>query len=150
MPTLRLRDATADDLAVTYEITKDAMRGYVEQTWGKWDEDEQTRKHSENFTPETHEIVLLGDDIAGLLATEELPDHLWLVKLYLLRAFRGQGLGSAALRIVLRRAHSTGKPVRLRVLRVNTGAQQLYLRHGFRIVEHSPERLFMERAVGAA
>ena len=41
MPLLRTRPATLEDLAFTYAITEDAMRGYVEETWGGWDEEEQ-------------------------------------------------------------------------------------------------------------
>ena len=28
--------ATSDDLAITYALTEDAMRSYVEQTWGTY------------------------------------------------------------------------------------------------------------------
>ena len=40
-----------DDLALTYAITEDAMRSYVEETWGNWDGEEQRLKHRNNFTP---------------------------------------------------------------------------------------------------
>ena len=62
MPRLRMRAATRNDLALTYAITKDAMRGYVEQTWGNWDEEEQLQKHRANFTPETYRIILIEDE----------------------------------------------------------------------------------------
>jgi hypothetical protein len=78
-----LRDATEDDLHVTYAITEDAMRGYVEETWGSWDPDEQRQKHRANFTPETHKIIVFEGDVAGLVAVEQLPTHVWLVKLYI-------------------------------------------------------------------
>lgn len=143
-PPLRLRAATADDQALTYAITEDAMRGFVEQTWGRWDPEEQRRKHAEDFTPATHRIVLVGDEAAGLVALEDQPDHLWLVKLYLRAPYRGRGFGSQLLRDVLAAARAQGKPVRLRVLRVNTGARRLYERHGFRVVDESAERLFMQ------
>jgi ribosomal protein S18 acetylase RimI-like enzyme len=143
-PPLRLRAAKADDQALTYVITEDAMRGYVEQTWGRWDPDEQRRKHADDFTPATHRIVLVGDKAAGLVALEDQPDHLWLVKLYLRAPYRGRGFGSQLLRDVLAAARAQGKPVRLRVLRVNTGARRLYERHGFRVVDESAERFFMQ------
>ena len=41
MPVLRMRPASQDDLALTYAITEDAMRDYIEETWGNWDEEEQ-------------------------------------------------------------------------------------------------------------
>ena len=143
MHLLRLRDATEDDLQVTYEITEDAMRGYVEETWGAWDPEEQQQKHRLNFTPETHRVILIEDEVAGFVAVEEFASHVWLVKLYVLARFRGQGIGSQMLEGVLQNARAQGKPVTLRVLRVNRRAQALYERHGFNVTEESPARLVM-------
>ena len=76
-----MRPATPDDLALAYEITEDAMRGYVEETWGNWDEEEQLQKHCANFTPETYRMLLVEDEVAGLVAVEEFPSHVWLMKI---------------------------------------------------------------------
>ena len=143
MHPLRLRDATEDDLQVTYEITEDAMRGYVEETWGTWDSEEQQQKHRLNFTPETHRILLVENEVAGFVAVEQFPSHVWLVKLYVLARFRGHGIGSQVLEWVLKNAKALGKPVTLRVLRVNTRAQALYEKYGFHVTEETPERLVM-------
>lgn len=124
MPLLRMRRATEEDLALTYAITEDAMRDYVEETWGNWDAEEQLQKHRANFTPKTYRMILVEDEVAGLVAVEEFPSHVWLVKLYLLARFRGQGIGS-------------------QVLRVNKRAQALYAKHGFKVTEESAERLHM-------
>ena len=147
---ITLRRATDADRTLTYEITREAMRGYALQTWGCWDEEEQTRKHRDNYTPETHRLIVADDVVAGLVAIEGWPDDphcLWLVKLYLLARFRGQGIGTQVLRGVLAEAAAAEpvtRPVRLRVLRVNTPAQALYRAHGFRVIKETPERLIME------
>ena len=143
MLSLRMRPATEDDLAVTYAITEDAMRGYVEETWGSWNAEEQLQKHRANYTPETYKIILINDEVAGLVAVEDFPSHIWLVKLYLLAKYRGQGIGSQVLCGVQKSAKTQGKPVTLRVLRVNKRAQALYARHGFKVTEESAERLHM-------
>ena len=143
MPLLRMRSATQDDLALTYAITEDAMRGYVEETWGKWDAEEQLQKHRANFTPETYRMIVVEGEVAGLVAVEEFPSHVWLVKLYLLAKYRGQGTGSKVLRDVLQGAAAQGKPVTLRVLRVNLRAQALYAKHGFKVTEQDAERLHL-------
>ena len=143
MPLLRMRPATQDDLALTYEITEDAMRGYVEESLGNWDEAEQLQKHRTNFTPETYRIILIENEVAGLIAVEEFPSHIWLVKLYLLAKYRGQGIGSQVLQSVQNSATAQGKPVTLRVLTVNKRAQALYAKHGFKVTEESAERLHM-------
>ena len=138
-----MRPATHVDLALTYAITEDAMRVYVEETWGAWDEEEQRQKYRANFTPETYKIILAEDEVAGLVAMEEFSSHVWLVKLYLLAKHRGQGIGSQVLQDIQKGAQSQGKPVTLRVLRVNTRAQALYAKHGFKVTEENAERLHM-------
>ena len=140
---LRLRPATPDDLALAYAITEDAMRGYVEETWGTWDDEEQLQKHRANFTPETYRMILIEDEVAGLVAVEEFPSHVWLVKLYVLAKYRGQGIGSQVLQGIQQNASAHGKPVTLRVLRVNKRAQALYAKHGFKVTEENAERLHM-------
>lgn len=144
MPRFQLRACSPADLELTYEITKQAMAGYVQETWGTWEDQEQIQKHREDFTPETHELVVVSGQTAGLIARELEPGHIWLVKLYLLPAYRNMGLGSAVLAHVLQEAHALGKLVRLRVLRVNTRAKRFYERHGFKVVREAPERFFME------
>lgn len=146
-PGFELRDATAADAELAFAITVAAMRGYAEATWGPWDDAAERRKHLLQFTPHTHRIVLVDGEPAGLVAVEDEPDQHWLVKLYLLPRHRGRGLGSALLRQVIDRAASAGKAVRLRVLRVNTGARRLYARHGFVVVDETPERIFMRRPI---
>jgi ribosomal protein S18 acetylase RimI-like enzyme len=140
-----LRAAVDADLTLTYAITRDAMLVYVERTWGVWDEAEQLDKHRRNFTPATHRIVVVGGQDVGLLAAEDEPHELWLVKLYLLEDARGRGLGSALVRRVIDEADRAGKGVRLRVLRSNPRAKALYERLGFRVVGEEPERFFMAR-----
>ena len=151
MTRFRLREATPNDLDLTYEITREAMQVYVEQAWGAWVEDEQQEKHRTNFTPDTHRIVLAkGNQEVGLLAVEEEPEYLWLVKVYLRQRARGAGLGSALVCQVIREANERKKSVRLRVLRVNTRAKALYERLGFQVVGSEPDRLFMVRPLSAA
>lgn len=150
MPRFSYRDASESDLKLTYEITRDAMRKYVELTWGDWNDEEQIQKHRDNFTPATHRIICVGAQEIGLVAVENPLDHVWLVKLYLRAEVQNQGIGSAILRDVIGHAESRDLPIRLRVLRVNERAQALYARHGFCVTGGTPERCFMERASGAA
>ena len=149
MPGFTTRPASAEDLDLTYRITRDAMRPYVEATWGAWNEDEQLAKHALNYQPQTHQIITVGAEEVGLLAVEEHDDHLWLVKVYLLEAWRNQGIGRSLICQVLDQARELGKPVRLRVLRVNNRARKLYESLGFRVVSEMPERFVMEAFPGA-
>ena len=98
MHQLILRPATQDDLALAYVITEDAMRLYLEQTLGGWDCIDQLQKHQRSFTPDSHKIILVDGVEAGLVAIEDFPSYIWLVKIYLLASFRGFGIGSKLLR----------------------------------------------------
>lgn len=143
MQILHLRDATQDDLDLTYAIAEDAMRKYIEEIWGDWNSDEQRRKHLASFTPETHKIILIDDTVAGFVAVETFPTYIWLAKLYLFDEHRGHGIGSKVLVEILEGAGALGKKVTLQVLRINTRAQALYTRHGFKVTEQRNESLFM-------
>lgn len=139
-----LRAADTGDFDFGLEVTEFAMRGYIEQTWGLWDEALHRRHHAATFVPDTHQVILVDGERAGILAVEQQPAHVELEKLYLLPRARDRGVGSQVLLSVLRPAIASGRPVRLRVLAVNTSAQRFYARHGFVVVAVTPERLFME------
>jgi GNAT superfamily N-acetyltransferase len=140
---VEVRPATEDDSALAYDISEEAMRAYVEATWGGWDVSLQQRGHAESFTPSTHWIVHVDDQPAGVVAAELQPSHIQLVKLYLRAAARGRGVGSLILRALLRSAAARQQPLRLRVLAVNTRARAFYARHGLREAFRTAERVFM-------
>ena len=145
MRQLTLRQATQNDLALTYAITADAMRLHVEKAWGSWDCEDQLQKHKRSFTPESHKIILVDGDEAGLVAIETFPSYTRLVKIYLLRAFRGLGIGSELMHQFIVTAHSEHKVLRLQVLKVNKRAQEFYFRHGFQVTYETTESLFLQK-----
>lgn len=132
------------DLGFAFAVTEAAMRGYVEQTWGAWQHDVQFDNHAKSFNPATHQVISVGGAAAGLIAVATTASHVQLEKLYLLPAFRNHGIGSQVLQSVLARAAAQRKPVRLRVLAVNTAAQRFYARHGFVVTDTTAERVFMQ------
>ncbi|WP_434628662.1 GNAT family N-acetyltransferase [Chromobacterium sp. CV08] len=142
-PTLTLRQATLDDEPLAFNIFEASMKHYVELAWG-WNLESQRCSHREHFNPDDHQLAISDGQIFGLICVEIHPTHLQLVKLYLLPAFRNQGLGSLLLQSLIRQGQTENKPIRLRVLRVNELAQAFYSRHGFKIISESPERFYME------
>ncbi|MBK8283998.1 MAG: GNAT family N-acetyltransferase [Ahniella sp.] len=150
MLSFELREACESDLELAYQLTKQAMRDYVEQTWGPWVDEPQRAMHQQKFSPATHRFILVGGQPVGLIAVDEKPDCVWLEKIYLTADMRGQGIGSALIADTIATAVQRAKPVQLRVLRVNDGARRLYERHGFSVIEVQPERLIMRRESGTA
>jgi ribosomal protein S18 acetylase RimI-like enzyme len=138
-----LRPATSRDAGFAYTVEEDAMRVYAEQTWGHWSPAADREGHVASFSPESHRVVVVGQEPVGIVAVEEEPGHLLLAKLYLLAPYRNLGIGSRVLEGVLRDGRSRCKPVKLRVLTVNTRAQTFYRRHGFTVERADDERIYM-------
>ena len=141
---LEVRQATEEDCELCFAITEEAMRGYVEATWGVWEPSAQRRSHAESFLPRTHWIILAEGVEVGLLSVVQEESHVQLVKLYLRSASRGQAVGSEIIHSLLAYAASRSQPLRLRVLAVNERAQAFYRRHGFLEASRTTERVFME------
>lgn len=147
MRQLTLRNSTQGDTALIYAITEEAMREYMEETSGAWNSEEQLHQHQRRFDPISHKIIIVDGVEAGCIAIEDFPTYTWLVKIYLLRGFRGLGIGSELISGLLRQAAAEHKALRLQVLRVNKRAQKLYFRHGFQVAHETHDHLFLERAI---
>lgn len=140
---ISLRPITKVDFDFIYNVTKAAMKSYVEQTWGSWVDHEQRARVDATIDLSTHQIIQhKGKDI-GCLALEHHPSHIQLTKLYLLPDFQRLGIGTFVLRQLIAEAKQTSKSIQLRVLAVNP-ARRLYEREGFVVQAQTDERIYME------
>lgn len=130
-PRYALRPIALHEQELAYTLTREAMRSYVEQTWGPWNEDEQRQRHAQSFNPGEQDFILQSGHVQGLRALRWQPTDLFLARLYLRPQAQGQGLGSAVLVDLLSQARALGRGVELQVLKVNARAQRFYARHGF-------------------
>ena len=103
---LELRPAAESDFETVFAITMATMRAYVEATWGIWDEAEHRSRIRDSFEPSTHRLVHVDGQLAGLLAATEHPDHIQLVKVFLLPPFQGRGIGTRLVRQVMAQAEA--------------------------------------------
>jgi GNAT superfamily N-acetyltransferase len=132
-----LRPTTPNDLEFVASVTEQAMRGYVEQLFGRWDDVEQ-RRHSDACCHDREcRIVMVGSVAAGLLFVRHEPSELVLGRIYLMPDYQRSGIGTHLLRELLATAEREGKPLRLRAL-VNNPVRRLYERMGFRLT-HSTD-----------
>jgi ribosomal protein S18 acetylase RimI-like enzyme len=138
-PIFQLRGVQAADRELAYRITREAMRSYVEQTWGPWDEADQRDRHARSFCASAQDFILVEGREQGLRAIEWRPTHLYLARLYLRAEAQGRGIGAAVVRDLLSQARALGRGVGLQVLKVNAGAQRFYGRLGFERVGERPE-----------
>jgi GNAT superfamily N-acetyltransferase len=138
----RLRASSDADFEWAFELHREALGSYVEQTWG-WDETVQRRMFADAFGRQARQVIQVDGQDAGVLVVEERPDELFLGLLELLPAWQNRGVGTDILRWLLRQASDMGKPLSLQVLRANAGAASLYEREGLRVIDSDEIRLWM-------
>lgn len=148
-PAYTLRPATTTDIDALYMIHRAGMRGYIEATYGVWDEDWQRRafdaKYSGIWTAAAYtlEVVLVAGEIVGYLHCEREPGKVVLANIRVTPAWQRHGLGTALVEAVI--ASAAPLPVELHVMRVNP-ARVLYERLGFRVVAEDETHFHMLRA----
>jgi len=138
-----LRPATADDCEFAYRATRDTMHEYVLATWGRWNDEEVRQRSSENVADGSTQIIELERAAIGIQVVARGPDCIQLLQIFILPEYQRRGIGSKLIERLLAEARNAQLPLRLRVLRVNP-AFALYQRMGFKVVETTPERYFME------
>jgi GNAT superfamily N-acetyltransferase len=139
-----LLPCSIDDRDFVLRVTEEAMRTYVEQAFGSWDADVQRRRLDESFDPATYSLIMIEDVRAGILVVEDRPSNLFLAKIFLLPEFQRRGVGTLLIEGLIERAKVERKPLRLRVLRVNTAARRLYAHLGFAVTHSTADHDYLE------
>jgi GNAT superfamily N-acetyltransferase len=135
---ITLGRCTAADKDFAFTVTEAAMRSYVEQAFGPWDSGDQRRRFDEVFNLATYQRIMVDGTAAGIFVVEDRPAEIFLARIVLLPVFQRRGIGSTLIKQLIDRARAEGKPLRLRVLRVNSAARRLYDRLGFNVTDSTP------------
>jgi len=141
MPAYTLRPATDADFQFMCDTKLDGMRPYVEAVWG-WDRAQQEQIVRRKFDPDRSRIVVVDGIDSGWIHVVEDDEAFFLRAIFLTAAARRRGVGAALVGDVIDRARRSGKPVALRVMKVNP-ARRLYERLGFRITGESETHFWM-------
>jgi ribosomal protein S18 acetylase RimI-like enzyme len=96
------------------------------------------------------QIIQIDGEDAGWLYVSDSPDELRIVDIVIAQARTGHGAGTAVIRDILAAAAAAGKPVRLSVNVMNTGAARLYHRLGFSRTGGDEVQHFLEWRSGAS
>lgn len=142
-PLFTLRPATEADYLWLWELKRLTMREYVEQTWGSWNDPAQEAFFRRTFDSRTVQLILVDEKPAGLLEVAPSDEDLFLANIQIHPEFQNRGLGRAVVRTVQESAALLQRAVRLQVLRVNHGAQRLYVRLGFLPVDETTTHVIM-------
>ena len=136
------RPATAADRDWLCETKFRCLRRYIEQTYGRWDDDIQRARFDASFEAGDIQIITVGGRDAGFTALRHEPKDIQLFNIMIAPEFQNRGLGTAVLRDVQAAARARRVPVRLQVMKVNP-ARRLYERLGFVVSEETPTHFRM-------
>ena len=140
---ITLRPAAPEDVEFACRVSRETMRGHALATFGTWNEDDVRQRCSSNIAAGFTQIIELKGVQIGIYVVERPPDHVQLLQIFILPDYQRRGIGSSLIERLLAEARASNLPLRLRVLRVNP-AFELYQRMGFKVVQETPERYFME------
>jgi ribosomal protein S18 acetylase RimI-like enzyme len=136
--TFNIRQATEEDLTLTYKIKKNALQEYLEMLWG-WNDISQREFHQEEYKKEHFQVIELQNEAIGYLETIPFDDHIFLANLMILKQFQGQGIGKIIMEDLIRNYPN----IHLEVLKVNHRAVEFYQDLGFTIFEEMEDSLRM-------
>ncbi|WP_370454966.1 GNAT family N-acetyltransferase [Hahella sp. KA22] len=70
--------------------------------------------------------------MVGLYSTKNMPDHIWLVHLYIDPKYQSMGIGTNILNNIIREAKAKMLPVRLTTIE-KSPANNFYIKNGFKL-----------------
>ena len=143
---LEFRQGTPEDFEFLWHLQCEAMRPNVERQFGPWDETFQLERFAASTDPTLHEIIEFDREPVGCQLVLTHPAALELVRLYLLPAVQGLGIGTYCLERLIATADESRLPIRLQVFRTNP-ARALYTRLGFETVSRTESHATMERGI---
>lgn len=142
------RAVQENDFDFLFDLHRVSMRTYVEATYGPWVDDWQREYYQARFNPNNWKIIQVDQNDAGVLDVQNRAEELFVVRIELLPAYQGRGIGSAVMKTVMAEATNQGKPVALRVLKVNIRARDLYQRLGFGVTGETDTHYIMAYETG--
>lgn len=148
-----MRPVIAGDEAFLFRVYA-GVRGEEVAAWG-WDLAQvdaflrmqftaQNRWYASQYPGAEHSLILCDEEPAGRLMVLETGQEIRLVDISLLPQFRNRGIGRSLLAGLIEEARTSGRPVRLHVLK-NNPALRLYQRLGFSITADAEPYWQMER-----
>jgi ribosomal protein S18 acetylase RimI-like enzyme len=125
-----LRKATDEDFQLSFDIRKNALGKYVEETWG-WDEEWQMKYHKEDFNADILRIIEVDGKPAGTLEKFEEEGDIRVSGIYITDEYQRMGIGGDIMKNIINESDVNSKQIKLQVLKINQGARRFYERLGF-------------------
>jgi GNAT superfamily N-acetyltransferase len=142
MNSLTTRQAITSDFDFVFDLYRQTLSIYVEQTWGH-SEEFQRNGMREDFETLPFEIVRdRGKDIGAISVFEE-ENKLFIEFILIAPSHQRQGFGTQLVNNILSQASQKQIPVKLNVIRINH-AKAFYEKLGFTVVDSDRYLFSME------
>lgn len=126
------RRARSNDRAFLLTLRKTSMNQHLHNAGIYLDDHSHMQRIDEFYSDST--IILYQNKPIGLLKLGVFTDKVHLRQFQLLPQYHGIGIGSRVIALMKRKAQEKKLPITLNVLLKNP-AKQLYLRHGFVVID---------------
>jgi ribosomal protein S18 acetylase RimI-like enzyme len=134
---LEFRLAAAEDIPWLTDTFIASLRDAITEIRGYWDENKERDQFQEQLRLADTFVLSRRATCVGFYTAWSESDHLFLGTLCVAPDHQNRGIGTVAMRVVMRQAD--GRPLRLSVLKSNRAARRFYERLGCRWVS-STER----------
>lgn len=139
---MNLRPATEKDYDFVYKVKVDALKEYINATWG-WDENQQKDFHKNHFLAKETEIIQFDNQDVGFVVIKFLENQARIEEINIIKKYHNNGIGTKIISDVQTKALKLNLPVWLQVLKVNP-AINLYKRLGFTITTENATHFQMQ------
>jgi GNAT superfamily N-acetyltransferase len=139
---ISLIPATETDRAFFRQVHHEAYRETIESMF-VWDDAEQDRFADTDFDNRIMHIVMLGEERCGVVGHQDQGDHIELGPIYILPVYQNKGIGSGIVKLYIQKATDQKAQLKLKTLRTNTRAKELYERLGFTVSDQTEQYWFM-------
>jgi ribosomal protein S18 acetylase RimI-like enzyme len=141
---IELRPATLDDEAFLEDVYFATQRWILEQLFGWRGDDFEKKRFRENHDLGRAQVIVVDGAPVGWVVSNSTADAIEIGGIYILNEYQRRGTGTEIIADFIRRADSLDVPIRLSTAKINP-AKSLYERLGFKIVDESERKIFMER-----
>ncbi|UOB16507.1 GNAT family N-acetyltransferase [Abyssalbus ytuae] len=138
---ITFRKANINDFNKTLIIKSNSLKPYIENIWG-WNENEQFNLHAKNFHPENIQIIKYLNNCVGYFEILELENEIFIKNILIEKKHQNLGIGTYVINSIIK--ENKKKVIKLKVLKINTKAQKLYFKSGFKIINKSKYHIEME------
>ena len=144
-PVTTLRPARAEDFDYCAHLYFEGMENIIKQL--NLNMEVQLAGYRQRWDMTQVKIITLDGRDIGWLQSFVKEDALFLAQLFVDRAWRGQGIGTAMVEALIDEAARTGRALTLGVVKTNP-ALRLYQRLGFRTTHEDERKFYMRRDSG--